>query len=362
MARAGTAASLTAELEAALLRELVAEWRHVNRGYFRSRLVEPTFELGDGRSTLGRWIVERRAIEIARSLVLEHPWSAVIEVLKHEMAHQWVHEGLGLYHEAPHGQSFRETCARLGIDAAASGVPLVAQADDGEQRMLDRIAKLLALAESPNVHEAEAAMAAAQRLMLKHNLDVHAGAHARGYAFRHVGRVTGRVTESERTLARILAQHFFVEAIWVPIYRPLEAKRGSVVELCGSPANLEIAAYVHGYLSETAERLWRDHKLAAGLTGDRDRRAFLAGVMSGFAGKLAQKQKVHREQGLVWVGDRDLDDYLRRRHPYVRQVWSAGPRRNESFAHGHSAGAAIVLHKPVEGRAPSRGRLLPAKS
>jgi hypothetical protein len=84
-------------------------------------------------------------------------------------------------------------------------------------------------------------------------------------------------------------------------------------------------------------------------------------VMTGFSEKLARQATRHQEQGLVWVGDKDLDDYLRRRHPYVRQVWSTGPRRNESFAHGRSAGSSIVLNKPMRGGAGAPGRLLPAK-
>ena len=358
----GPADTLTAALEAALLRELVVEFRHVNRAYFQQRLIEPTFVLSEATSTLGRFLPDSRTLEISRPMVLREKWAVVSEVLKHEMAHQWVHEVLGRGAEPPHGPAFRETCARLGIDAAATGTPSPgAPRGEAEERILDRIAKLLALGTSENVNEAEAAMAAAQKLMLKHNLAVAATAHARGYAYRHVGRASGRITESERTLALLLAKHFFVEAIWVPIYRPLEGKRGSVLELCGTPENLEIAEYVHGYLTDTAARLWMDHRRAHGIEGNRDRRTFLSGVMTGFAEKLARQAAKHEEHGLVWVGDKDLEDYLRRRHPHVRQVWSTGPRRNDSFAHGRSAGSSIVLNKPMRGSASAAGRLLPAK-
>src|SRR5262249_12962391 len=155
-----------------------------------------------------------------------------------------------------------------------------------EERIIERIARLLALAESPNVHEAEAAMAVAQKLMLKHNLEGQKGRSMRGYAFRHLGKPPGRITEAERILAALLGRHFFVEGIWVPVYRPLEGKRASVLEVCGTPSNLEIADYVHHFLTVTAERLWADHKRAKRILGNRDRRTFLAGVMTGFADKL----------------------------------------------------------------------------
>jgi hypothetical protein len=363
--------TLTATLEAALVRELWATWRQLNDSYFRSALIAPTLELVTWRATLGRWIPDTRTIEISLPLVVEKPWGIVVEVLKHEMAHQYVHEILGERSETPHGPAFRDACARLGVDARASGVPATAMSrtDAGagrtevealEEKTVARISRLLALAESPNRHEAEAAMAAAQRLMLRHNLDAVRTNTAREYRFAHLGQATGRVGEHERLVAMILGKHFFVEAIWVPVYRPREGKRGSLLEICGTPSNLAIAEYAHGFLHGTAERLWNDHKQEKGLS-DRERRTFLAGVMTGFADKLARQEATSRADGLVWIKDGDLGGYLRRRHPHVRHVRHAGHRRNDTWVHGREAGRKIVLHRPVAAGETSRGRLLPAK-
>jgi hypothetical protein len=348
---------LTASLERALVRELLVSWRQINESYFKSALSAPALELVPSRAHLGRWMRETRTIEISRPLVLEQPWSVVLEVLKHEIAHQYVHEVLRGVDEPSHGPAFRDVCARLGIDARASGMP-EAPRSESEERVIERIAKLLALAESPNQHEAEAAMAAAQRLMLKHNLE--ARSLARDYGFAHLGEPTGRVTESERILAMILGKHFFVEVIWVPVYRPLDAKRGSVLEICGTRANLAIAEYVHAFLTETAERLWRDHKVAEGIWSNKDRRTFLAGVMAGFHEKLARETAANKAAGLVWIRDGDLSDFLRKRHPYIRHVRHAGQRKNEAYAHGKAAGRTIVIHRGVNSRAENRGRLLKA--
>ena len=361
------AAALTAALEAALARELRATWHQINEAYFRGALLTPTLELVVARSTLGRWVPDTRTVEISLPLAIEKPWGVVVEVLKHEMAHQYVHEVLGERAQTPHGAAFRDACARLGVDGRAAGMPVIAadgadRADEADEKMVVRIARLLALAESPNRHEAEAAMAAAQRLMLKYNLDAVQSNAARAYGFAHLGRPTGRVGEHERLVAMILGKHFFVEAIWVPVYRPREAKRGSVLEICGTPANLAIAEYAHGFLLGTAERLWRDHKRALALESDRERRTYMAGVMTGFADKLARQDATSRAEGLVWVKDGDLGGYLRRRHPYVRHVRHAGQRRTDTWMHGREAGRQIVLHRPVEGVAASRGRLLPAGS
>ncbi len=352
-------AQLSQELRRALLRELLTEYQNLNGTFFRRKLKAAGIELSAAGTRLGRWIPAIRTIELSEQMLLTKPWGVVVEVLKHEMAHQYVHEVLGVQGETSHGPAFRDVCEKLGIDAAASGVPHAAASGDPEAvKVFERIAKLLALAESANQNEAQAAMAAAQRLMLKHNIDSVNARAERGYTFRHLGEPTGRVTESERLVSAILGSHFFVETIWVPAYRPHDGKWGSVLEVCGSPPNVEMAAYVHDFLHHTAEQLWREHKRAARITGDRDRRTFLAGVMAGFYEKLQAEKKKNQEQGLVWIRDADLEGFYRKRHPRIQHVRSRGARRTEAHAHGREAGRNIQLHRPLEGGKSAGPRLL----
>ncbi|HEU4409881.1 MAG TPA: DUF2786 domain-containing protein [Polyangiaceae bacterium] len=341
--------ALSAELEAAALREIARAWHHVNGNAFRFALRPPLFELRDGEQRLGHWSPAHRTIALSRRLVFGEPWGSVLEVLKHEMAHQYAHEVLGAVDEVAHGPAFRSVCERMGIDAASAGVPAPGEAEgSAEARVLQRVAHLLALAESQNVHEAEAAMKAARRLMLRHNLDAASAARAPSrYAFRHLGRPTGRIQEHERVLAGILAEHFFVEAIWVPAYRPAEGKRGSVLEVCGSPTNLELAAYVYDFVRSSAEACWQQHKRERKLASNAERGAFLAGLTRGFDEKLREGQRESAREGLVWVGDPQLGAYFRRRHPYVRHVRYQGKGPSEAFAQGREQGRKLVLHRPV---------------
>lgn len=352
---------LGVELEAALLRELMRTWHELNRAYFKGALLAPVMCLapGEGSTTLGRWRLEHRMIELSRAMVLDQPWGATIEVLKHEMAHQYVHEVLGATNETAHGPAFQQLCERLAIDGAAQGLPEVD--DPRRARLRQRVEDLLALANSPNRHEAENAAALAQRLILKHNIALAELPDRRRYGYRHLGEPKGRHAEAEHILAAILAEHFFVEAIWVPAYRPRLAKRGNVLEICGTTENLEMAAYVHDYLLQTAERLWRRHKREQGIARDRDRRRFIAGVMEGFFERLASEKRKNTEKGLVWVGDADLHQYHRQRHPHVRSVRLKGHGLDPARARGRQAGRNIVLRRGVgEGEASNRGRALPA--
>jgi hypothetical protein len=358
------AAHLTAELETALLRELRASYQDLNASYFKRALRPASIRLSDNEARLGQWDPAHRSIEMSRTLIVSHAWGTVLEVLKHEMAHQYVHEVLGRTAEPAHGPAFREVCERLGIDARASGMPRAGgSTDPGLVKILERVSQLLALAQSSNVHEAQAATSLAQKLMLKYNLESAAVGARRGYDFRHLGVPSGRITESERVLSIILGEHFFVEVIWVPVYRPLEKKRGQVLEICGTPANLEMAAYVHAFLTDAAERLWREHKRGEGISGNRDRRTYLAGVMEGFRDKLAAETRKHREQGLVWIGDADLEAYYRRRHPHIRHSRTAGHLRTDAHVAGRSAGRRLVLHRGIHSESTrTRGpALLPAR-
>jgi hypothetical protein len=72
------AARLRADLEAALVRELSSTYQDLNHTFFRRKLGGATVELSSATSRLGRWVPEIRTIEIARRLVLEHPWGVVV--------------------------------------------------------------------------------------------------------------------------------------------------------------------------------------------------------------------------------------------------------------------------------------------
>ncbi len=283
--------------------------------------------------------------------MLSHDWNVVLEVLKHEMAHQFVFEVLREV-ESAHGPAFQATCERLGIDARSQGIP-EAQRSPEQTRLLERIHKLLALAESDNRHEAEAAAAAAQKLMLRHNIDTRERVeHVEhlDYTFRQIGRITGRVSEWERRLGNILRDYFFVEIIWVSAYVPSTGKRGSVMEAIGSPENLDLAHYVYDFLVSSAERLWKHHQRAEGITANQDRAPYYAGVMSGFAQKLMQQQKAHRTDGLVWVPHARLSAYTRKRHPHLRTIRQQGHKRRDAFQEGQKAGRDVVLHRGITDR------------
>lgn len=337
-------------------------YREYNQSLFKGRLRPALIEWSEAEGELGAFVPRLRTVRLSVRL-LDEPWGVLLEVLKHEMAHQFVYEVLDVHDEGPHGPTFQRVCEQCGVDARASGLPTILPEDETSEtaRLRARVEKLLALAESDNRFEAEAATAAARRLLLKYNLE-RVGAEQSRYSFLHIGPPTSRRPAWQRILATILADHFFVEVIVVPIFVPRAGRIASVLELCGTPENLALAEYVYRFLERTAHALWTSHRLERGLKGNADRRSFLFGVLSGFRDKLESDGRRHEQEGLVWVGDPALADFFRRRHPHIRRVGSKGHVDPSTYDAGHQAGQRIVLHRGIRaGSAASVPPHLPGK-
>lgn len=76
----------------------------------------PTIDISSGESILGWWNPETKTISISSHLIKTEVWDIVIEVLKHEMAHQYVST---FYDNADiHGHYFKRACEKLGVHRA----------------------------------------------------------------------------------------------------------------------------------------------------------------------------------------------------------------------------------------------------
>ncbi|MFO0715080.1 MAG: DUF2786 domain-containing protein [Sandaracinus sp.] len=340
---------LTAVLEAELIRRLAREFSWRNELHFAKKLRAPLIALSDSESRLGAWHRASRRLEISRRLVVTRPWTEVVEVLKHEMAHQFVHEALGVLDESAHGPTFARVCRERGIDARAAGLVDATAGTDETSRILDRVQKLLALAGSSEQHEAEAAMRKAHELMLRHNLGA---LRETGYEVRHLGDPSRRRTAVEREIVSLLTTYFFVEVIEIPSYVVTSGRDGVVFEVCGTRANVALAEHVFAFLTATAERLWQEARKGRRLAG-RERIPFQSGVIRGFGEKLGSEREVLRGTGLVWVGDAALERFYRARHPRIHRT-TRYQRLSEGHALGRQAGREVILHRPV-GSGPSSG-------
>lgn len=357
------AAPHDAELERAWGRALYRWWEHTNREYLHGALRRPQIHLGDGEAHLGEWDPAQRRITISRQHIRRDPWTAVLDTLRHEMAHQFVWEVLGARDERPHGEAFRQACQRLRCDPRPTAAAHVA--GDDEQRVVRLVRKLLSLGDSPNENEAQAAVNKAQRLLLEYNIDLVEADAARAFERRQLGRVKGRHPAWELWLAMILNEYFFVEVLWVRSYDAPRDREGTLLEIYGTATNLDMAEYVYDYLSQLLERLWDDYRTARGLTDNRERMRYFAGVLQGFHGKLGRQRAdlaegaadVPATRDLVWQGDPQLQAWYRWHNPRIQTRQTGGVAASDAFRHGVEEGRRVSLRRPVTS-ADGRGGLL----
>lgn len=342
-------------------RALIDAWIGVNADLFGNALRMAMIEIADLGRRLGSWEGRSRCLRLDRALVLDQPWGTVREVLKHEMAHQYCHEVLELPEEQ-HGAVFGRICEERGIDARAAGLPPEdTGAEAAPAAALRKIQKLLALAESPELHEAEAAMAKATRLMRELNVEMVKLDEQRRFITRQLGPVLPRMPLYMNLLGGLLGEHFFVFAIRMQGHSVAQGEAGRAIEVTGTPENVEMAHYVYDFLLGLGDRLWARLAAERGLRGERERQRFLAGMISGFGAKLRAERGHAEEEGLVWVGDPRLDAWVERRYPRVRAGARTSVTRTEAWDAGHAEGSKIVLHKPIattaaHGRALTDGR------
>lgn len=361
------------ELENRILHGLSCEWERtlwVLDPSYRKKMRPPLFSLRDMNDRWGTWRGKKREICLSRNLVLNHSWGSVREVLLHEMAHQLAEEVLGAWNEPPHGSLFLKACHLLRANPKASGnyktldERISQETSSSEDRILLRVKKLMALAESPNQHEAEAAMTKTHDLIAKYNLDLLDREKKRDFISVFVGRPVLRHFAEDYFLAHLLQDFYFVQGIWVSAYVPEKRKMGRALEINGTIPNARMASYVHDFVKRFIHSQWAEYNKDKGLNRYR-LTDFAVGIIEGFRSKLESQQKEKDKTGgsvaLIKLQDPLLKEYLAYRYPHTAMVKTgAGRQDGRVRKDGKQIGKNLVISKGVMDRARSRGlQLLP---
>jgi hypothetical protein len=350
---------------------------------YRLRLATPVIRIQPLISVWANWNPAGRAITLAERLIDDHPWDIVIDILKHEMAHQLVDEGPGgrAPQEGPHGARFQEACRRLGVPswaAAATGtLPLEipnwrdnALAPE-EQRLLERVDKLLALAQSTNEHEAALAVERVRELYAKYNLErIRSGATST-HVHCVINQKRRRIPAEESVIFSILNAHFMVRAVFNGLYDARDLCEYKVVELMGTRENVLMAEYVYYFLLKQLEILWREYRLRTSQPATM-RRSYMLGALEGFRKKLTASAEAEAggdiaasqsTRALLRRADQQLDKFVAMRFPRLSTRSLGGGRHyRDSFNDGVTDGASITLHRGVDGKSGNRGAQLPERS
>jgi len=347
-----------------ILRGLSAEWENalwLLPESLRRSIRRPLFAIRDMPTRLGCWSRNKREITLSRELISGHRWDDVKEVLLHEMAHQVAHEGFQATSEPDHGDRFQHACRLLRANPAASGTyrPLHARLQQGEElkdrdRIVVRIHKLMALAESSNPNEAQAAMLKAHELISRHNVDLIAQGRDQDYHSIFLGVPRLRHFREAYHLAHLLQDFYFVQGMWIQAWVLSKGKMGRVLEISGSRKNVRIADYIHAAICRYIDDAWAGYRGGNDLNRYR-KTDFAVGIIQGFKTTL-QQASATGWQGVdthlpARIEDPALTRYLAQRYPHVRAFSRRGPGHDARvLADGTESGRKLVIAKGITRR------------
>lgn len=362
----------------AWLLQLYREHRQISLLH-RLHLSTPIIEISAASTYWGSWQSAGGTIRISSRLIELHTWDVVINVLKHEMAHQAVSE---LFHSREgHGDLFARACDMLGVpdgfreaggDLPRSLPTIHEKAQKSPQHaLLLKIEKILALARSSNEHEAQLAMEKANQLITRYNLARVTTENDTGYDCIIINHKKKRIENYQRRICAVLSRHFFVRIVLADLYDPDLCCSHKTIEILGARENVLTAEYVYHFLLSRMESFWEEFR-RRNQTGGNRKRSYCLGLLDGFDAKLTAGEQENAVtpkatagqniSALVCEADRGLSLFIRRRHPRLarRSHAGAGVSRREYEA-GRQDGDKLVLHKVMENHDGNRGKMLPCR-
>jgi predicted SprT family Zn-dependent metalloprotease len=348
------------ELERRILHGMACEWETalLNLEPAKRKLIpRPLFAVKNLKTQWGNWSQEKREISLSRQLVLNYPWDSIRDVLLHEAAHQIAQQLFGASAQTPHGPAFDQACKLLRIHPAASAnyQPLQDRflqdhSSHYDKRML-RIKKLLALAESKNRFEADAAMTKAHELIASHNIEINRHEDKRQFLSIFIGSPALRHPREDYHLANLLQDYYFVTGIWVAAYVIEKGKMGRVLEISGVVQNLKIAEYVYDFIGQFIDAQWRKYNQGKRLNRYR-KTDFAVGIIEGFRDKLESNVVSKKAQknifALIQKRDPQLEKYFKFKYPHTASVKKAASQQDTRVLNdGKKLGQKLVIAKGI---------------
>ena len=369
------------KLRQAWASELLEEHESVCWQY-KVRLSKPIIEISNSQMEWGSWDSDFRTMKVSAKLIRGHSWDVTVNVFKHEMAHQIVTD---LFSRSDgHGDLFQRACKMIGVPKEFRGskgdiprklVDFRDQAIDSTNgRMLEKVGKLLSLAQSKNENEAFLAMKKANELIEKYNIDRIEQDKDSKYVYAIISHKKKRIENYQRRICLILREHFFVEVVYSSLYDASDCQTYRAIELLGTAENVLMAEYVYYFLLNQLGVLWKVHQFRKGDRGSKNKRSYWLGVLKGFSDKLDQQANIRnryhlKENGtktmsaLICAEDKMLAQFRRMRFPRLSRYGSRGATiDHQTYQAGVDEGGRLNIHKGINQKDGFRGRLLTTKN
>ncbi len=230
---------------------------------------------------------------------------------------------------------------------------------DNEPDILDKIRKLLRLADrsrGATENEARVAMAKAQELMTRHNIDsallrMERGETGGGTVPVDKGKVDlpRSLNPADLMILSLLQSHFNVRTILMP------DGRGTAADIIGTPADIDFAIHAFHFLRETFFRCWNEFKRT---TASPDRASYYRGLRDGLHAELgAAKRRAEesyatgqRQAYVLVVVDQEaaIARFVEDRYGKLRNRASRARRVDTgSYQAGETKGRTIRINRPL---------------
>lgn len=384
---------LNSDQRSMILHQLLREYENILYQY-KIKVRTPSLKLNDSKQTMGSWDRTLHQISISSHLIRSATWKQVVEVLKHEIAHQISDELLGGH--SGHDDTFSRACEMIFVEHWARSATVEINfhqptletlvSNSSENGMERRLKKLLSLAESSNEHEASLALKKATEIKKKYDLVINRK-YTSSDIHCHILRTKKKRLDSAYTyLAKILTTHFGVKAIFSSEFDITKESELKTIELIGAPKDLLVADYVYHYLLNTLDSLWNHHKKNEHKKGSKAlaRGSYRLGVLVGFLDTLNNSAKSNDSKAnrvSAWFRRKPeneneketqdlnkpilihntlvLDDYFNSKYPRVSSTKSrTSGGDSQSYSAGKNAGRKIRISDAVSGSQPKGPKLL----
>ena len=226
--------------------------------------------------------------------------------------------------------------------------------------ILNKVRKLLRLADrsrGATENEAKVALAKAQELMTRHNIDsallrMEAGEKAGIEVTKGLYELPKSLNPADTLILSLLQGHFNVRVIL------MSGHRKTPVDIIGAPEDVDFAIYALSYLRETFFRCWNEFKKTA---WNPDRASYYRGLRDGIHAELTAAKKRVEES----YGDNDRQTYAlavvdqkAAITAYVEEHYGKVSTRrtrsrrvdSASYFAGESKGRTIRINRPLTDR------------
>ena len=352
------------------VQQLHRDYRSICHQY-RLKLEPPIIRIHPLDRQLATWDPLGRLITISCHLIENSSWQEVLNVLKHEMAHQLCSEIFG-GSGGHRSTDFKRACQLLDLPENYRRASLTMVGDQwpqseepiaADRAVLSKVGKLLALSRSANEHEAANALAKAKLLIDRHQLADTADLAQEGVIFRMVQLKNRRVTICQKKIAAILSRYFYVRLIQSVIYDQFRLEDVTIFEIFGRPGAVEVAIHCFHFLEERLVTLWRQRAAELPKRSLKSRNSYMYGILQGVedvlhqqAARTVEPESVPGQSNvtradeqcrlLQKVEEDAVEQRVNQRYPRLSRRKSRIVLQSEIYQEGITSGRALSL-RPV---------------